>query len=84
MPVYARDAPICGGDQLSFGFPVAARIMAAEIALLTPEMANGFALTDFVSNPPRLHIVAVKARKIIAFNLSFDFAFVPKPYHRLN
>jgi len=77
------DAPICGRDQLSFGLPVVIRIIAAEIALLTPAIARGFDLTDFMNKPPRLHNTAVKTRENIAFGLSFTVSFILKLYHRL-
>jgi hypothetical protein len=50
-------------------------IMTADIPLLTPAIASGWAFMDFISKPPRLHITAVAARNMIAFGLSFKAAF---------
>lgn len=73
MAVAEQDtaAPICGRDQLNFGFPRYISSVTEVIAALAPEIASGLASTSFMSSPPMLHNEAVTASSSIALDLSF-------------
>ena len=42
-----------------------------EIADLVPDIAKGWVFTDLIKSPPRLHMVAVTAKRIIVLTFLF-------------